>query len=199
MSNPTHPDAPEPGAASEPRPDGPGAAELALLLLRAGHGDEVSLAVLYDATSSRTFGLAVSVLGDPAEAEEVLLEAYQEIWRSSARLDTTAGGPMAWILMIVHRTAVARVRARAVRRTRSPSPQDVRRVRHALAGLTPRQRAALSLAYFEGRTHTEISTLLGFGPGMALVRIRESLTRLGQVRGWDESGTPASVPKTPDD
>lgn len=174
-------------------------AKLALLLDRAGRGDESAFAALYDATSARTYGLAVRVLGDPVLAEGVLHDAYLEIWRRSGRLDATGGGPMAWILMIVHSKAVDRVRSGAVKPSRAllvrrhlaprrdrtrvgpPDPVEVRRVRRLLAELTPRQSATLRQAYFGGHTHTEVDRLLGFAPGMSQLRIRESLARLRQL------------------
>lgn len=173
-----------------------GAAELAILLRCAGHGDQDAFAALYDATSTRAYGLALRVVGDRALADKVLFEAYLEIWRSSARLDATGGGPMAWILTVVHRAAVDQVRARPAKTQRSQETQEsrlthrdrtgvglpdsfeVRRLRKALADLPTRQRAALNLAYFGGQTHTEVDNILGLRPGMAQGRIRAGLARL---------------------
>ncbi len=180
-----------------------GPAELAMLLHCAGHGDQDAFAALYDATSARAYGLALRVVGDRALAEEALFEAYLEIWRSSARLDATGGGPMAWILMVVHRAAVNQVRTRPAKTRRSqetresrlthrhrpgagvPDSFEVRRVRKALADLPPRQRAALRLAYFGGHTHTEVDNILGFRPGMAQGRIRAGVARLAGSSGQE--------------
>lgn len=180
-----------------------GPAELAMLLRCAGHGDQDAFAALYDATSARAYGLALRVVGDRALAEEVLLEAYLEIWRSSARLDATGGGPMAWILMVVHRAAVNLVRTRPAKTRRSQETREsrlthrdgrgvgmpdsfaVRRLRKALADLPPRQRAAQNLAYFGGHTHTEVDNILGFRPGIAEDRIRAGLARLAGSSGQE--------------
>ena len=103
-----------PGASSDE--EAPAAATdassvLAALLKRAGRGDKDAFAELYDATSARVYGLAVRVVRDPAQAEEVAQESFLEIWRGSARFDPDRGSAIAWMLTIVHRKAVDRVRS----------------------------------------------------------------------------------------
>ncbi len=83
------------------------AGDLAELLKRSGRGDEASFARLYDATSSRAYGLAVRVVRDPSQAEEVAQEAFLEIWRTASRYDVGKGSAVSWILTLVHRKAVA--------------------------------------------------------------------------------------------
>ena len=90
--------------------DGASGPDLADLLRRSGRGDEAAFAALYDATSSRVFGLAVRVVRDPAQAEEVTQDAFLEIWRTASRFDADRGSPLSWLLTITHRKAVDRVR-----------------------------------------------------------------------------------------
>lgn len=176
--------------------------ELAELLKASGKGDEAAFARLYDATSSRVVGLAVRVVRDPAQAEEVAQEAFLEIWRTSGRFDPAKGSPLAWMLTIVHRKAVDRVRSAeaATRRDTTYHQQnqpvdhdstaeaatasmEARRVRGALASLTEVQRQALELAYFGGYTHTEVATMLDLPVGTAKTRIRDGLIRLRDTMG----------------
>ncbi len=89
----------------------PAPAELGELLKLSARGDEQAFATLYDATSSRAYGLAVRVVRDPAQAEEVTQEAFLEIWKTAARFDTARGSGVSWMLTIVHRKAVDRVRS----------------------------------------------------------------------------------------
>ena len=98
---------------ADPPPEGGGSvgAQLAELLRRASRGDESAFAEWYDATSARAFGLAVRVLRDRAQAEEVTQEAYLECWRHAARFDPAKGSAISWLLTIVHRKAVDRVRS----------------------------------------------------------------------------------------
>ena len=65
------------------------ATALAELLQRSSRGDEAAFAAVYDATSSRAYGLALRVVRNPAQAEEVVQEAYLDAWRSSSRSSMT--------------------------------------------------------------------------------------------------------------
>jgi RNA polymerase sigma-70 factor (ECF subfamily) len=180
----------------------PGAPDLAGLLKACGKGDQEAFAELYDAVASRVLGLAVRVVRDPAQAEEVAQEALLEIWRSSSRFDPDRGSPLGWLLTIVHRKAVDRVRSAeaSTRRDVSYHQQnqpidhdstaeaahaslDAHRVRAALGSLTPIQREALELAYFGGYTHTEVARMLDLPVGTAKTRIRDGLIRLRDTMG----------------
>jgi len=180
----------------------PVAPDLAELLKLSGKGDEAAFAQLYDATSTRVFGLAVRVVRDRAQAEEVAQEAFTEIWRTSGRFDPAKGSPLAWMLTIVHRKAVDRVRSAeaSTRRDTSYHQQnqpvehdstaeaahaslEAHRVRSALATLTEVQREALELAYFGGYTHTEVASMLDLPVGTAKTRIRDGLIRLRDTMG----------------
>lgn len=177
-------------------PHGCGSAALALLLERAGRGDQKAFADAYDATSARTFGLALRVLGDREEAEEVLHDAYLEIWRRCGRFEAVGAGAMAWVLTIVHRAAVQRVRHEKAaldgtshRNEAATGQWDTPRLAQtvsldecgthdSLPELSDQQHGALTLAYFAGHTFSEVGHILGFGPGMALSLIRDGLIRL---------------------
>ncbi len=174
--------------------------DLASALRRCAAGDEQAFAEVYDATSARAFGLAVRVLRDRAQAEDAVQEAYLQVWRQSARFDAERGSAISWILMIVHGTAVSNVRSSQSRSTREEvyerqndplridrddptgaavnASLDAARVRAAMKHLTDLQRVAIELAYFEGRTHTEVAGLVGIPLGTAKTRIRDGLLRL---------------------
>lgn len=189
-------DAPSPAEGASVAPD------LVDLLKRCARGDQRAFAQLYDATASRVFGLAVRVVRDPAQAEEVTQECFLEIWRTASRFDPDRGSPLSWLLTITHRKAVDRVRsAEAASRRDSTYHQqnqpvahdataeaaqasiEARRVRQALGTLTPVQREALELAYFGGYTHTEVASMLDLPVGTAKTRIRDGLIRLRDTMG----------------
>ena len=69
------------------------AGDLATLLKLSGRGDEAAFARLYDATTARAYGLAVRVVRDPSQAEEVAQEAFLEIWRTASRFDRAGAAP----------------------------------------------------------------------------------------------------------
>ncbi len=192
-----------PVPAGTPSTDGvPVAPDLSELLRAAGRGDQHAFAQLYDATCSRVVGLAVRVVRDPAQAEEVAQEAFLEVWRTASRYDPDRGSPLSWLLTITHRKAVDRVRsveaatARDETWNRETAPTehdqtaeeahaslDAARVRSAVATLTDVQRRAVELTYFGGYTHTEVATLLDVPLGTAKTRIRDGLIRLRDLMG----------------
>ncbi len=178
------------------------ARELAELLKLSGRGDEAAFAQLYDATSARAYGMAVRVVRDPSQAEEIAQEAFLEIWRTASRFDVSRGSAVSWILTIVHRKAVDRVRSAEASTRRDTNyhqgsqavehdstaeavqaSMEARRVRQAMDSLTEVQRQALELAYFKGYTHTEVATMLDLPLGTAKTRIRDGLIRLRDTMG----------------
>lgn len=177
----------------------PDAAEL---LRQAARGEEAAFAQFYDLTSAKAYGLALRVVRNPSHAQEVTQEAYLDVWRQCARYDEVRGSVLAWLMTIVHRKAVDRVRSvesstqRDLTWEREARPVDHdetaetvhaslegRRVRSAVAELTPVQRQAVELAYFGGYTHTEVATLLDVPLGTAKTRIRDGLIRLRDTLG----------------
>lgn len=190
------------GTPSGGTPKDGAAARLASLMQRSSRGDEGAFAELYDATSARAYGLALRVVRNPAHAEEVLQEAYLDAWRTSSRFDPARGSAIGWLLTIVHRKAVDRVRsaeaatARDATYHRESQPVEhdstleaahasleAQRVRGAVAGLTAAQREAVELAFFGGYTHTQVATMLDVPVGTAKTRIRDGLIRLRDAMG----------------
>ncbi|HEX8780212.1 MAG TPA: ECF RNA polymerase sigma factor SigK [Nocardioides sp.] len=193
---------PVPSGDPAPEPGTPGGPALAALLQRSSRGDERAFAELYDATSARAYGLALRVVRNRALAEEVVQDAYLDAWRTSGRFDPRRGSAMGWLLTIVHRKAVDRVRSAeaATRRDTTYHHENVavdhdstaeaaqasleaQRVRGAVATLTEVQREAVELAYFGGYTHTEVATMLDVPVGTAKTRIRDGLIRLRDAMG----------------
>ena len=187
---------------NEGAPSGDASARLGSLMQRSSRGDEGAFAELYDATSARAYGLALRVVRNPAHAEEVVQEAYLDAWRTSSRFDPARGSAIGWLLTIVHRKAVDRVRsaeaatARDATYHRESSPVEhdstleaahasleAQRVRSAVSGLTEVQREAVELAFFGGYTHTQVATMLDVPVGTAKTRIRDGLIRLRDAMG----------------
>lgn len=184
-------------------PRSPGdAAAIAVLIRHASRGDEAAFSQLYDLTSARAFGLATQVVRDRAQAEEVTQEAYLQIWREASRYDETLGSALSWIMTIVHRRAVDRVRSSQAAHDRDQhyiernqtvnhdvtaesahASLEAHRVRRALETLTPVQREAVEMAYLKGFTHREVAGALDLPLGTAKTRIRDGLIRLRDTLG----------------
>jgi RNA polymerase sigma-70 factor, ECF subfamily len=167
------------------------------LLVAAADGDQRAFAALYDRTSSAVLGVCIRVVRDRTMAEEVLQEVMVEAWRKAARFDPERGSAMAWITTLAHRRAVDRVRSEQAHRDRHErvattdhepafdvvadevaTRAEHRLVREALATLTERQREAVELAYFGGRTYRDVAEVLQIPEGTAKSRLRDGLERL---------------------
>jgi RNA polymerase sigma-70 factor (ECF subfamily) len=178
--------------------EGPTAEEShAQLLQRIAARDAQALSEFYDQTVGPLFSVAVRILGDPAEAEEVIQDVFIQIWERAAVFDTTLGSAIHWALSITRHRSIDRLRARQ-RRARlldelmttnvaqdapETGPARLERdeaaiVRTALDRLPPDQRQALLMAFFEGKTHLEIAQALGEPLGTIKARIRRSILKL---------------------
>ena len=137
-------------------------------------GDQAAFAALYDQLAPSVFGVVRRVLRDPAQAEEVTQEVFVEIWRQAARFDPHRGSVRTWAVTIAHRRAVDRVRSEQAHRDRqlraALDGASRRRPRTAPSSartasgpgrrwqeLSPVQREALELAFYDGLTHVQIA------------------------------------------
>lgn len=187
------------GGASSAGPD------LQELLGLVARGDQEAFAAVYAAVSGPVLGLVRSVLRDPAQAEEVAQEVLVEVWRSAPRFRPARGSAMSWVLTLAHRRAVDRVRsaeASAARERaaalldRTPAYDQVteqvetrlehERVRRCVGRLSEVQRQSVTLAYYRGLTHREVSELLSVPLGTVKTRLRDGLTRLRDCLGTSE-------------
>jgi RNA polymerase sigma-70 factor, ECF subfamily len=177
------------------------APDLKALLAGAAAGDQDAFARLYDATSAAVYGLALRILRNPAEAEEVALDVFLQAWRDAARYDPSRGSALSWLLVLARSRAIDRLRARGpVRRAetaldeerdvaddaRGPGEvswiaQQGAIVRRALRELPAEQRLALELAYYGGLTHVEIAEQLSLPIGTTKSRIRLGMMKLRET------------------
>lgn len=161
-------------------------------------GDETALSELYELLAPRAYAIALKILKDPAEAEEVLQDTFLEVWRSATRFDPQRAAPDRWIGTMVRTRAIDRLRKRSSRdrmlaaaslvdAPRKPSPEDQLatsqigvRVRKALADLPNEQRRALELAYFEGLSQSEIAATTATPLGTVKTRMRLAMIKLAE-------------------
>jgi RNA polymerase sigma-70 factor (ECF subfamily) len=195
--NPPHPEAPR-------RPLEPAGEEagddLDRLLVQVARGDERAFEVIYDRLAGPAYGVARRVVRDPAQSEEVAQEALLEVWRTAARFDLAIGSAATWVMTIVHRRAIDRVRSVAAAQEREhktarpwvasdevaeavEASLDRERVRRCLSGLTEVQRESITLAYYGGYSYREVAALLGAAVGTIKTRIRDGLIRLRDCLG----------------
>lgn len=171
------------------------------LLQRSAAGDESAFASLYDETSSLVYSLAMRMLANVEDAEEVTLDVYNQAWRIAANFDATRGTVTAWLMTMARTRSLDKLRARASRQKNidampahfdAPSsgvnPEDQsaaaeqrRIVISALGQLPEDQRKALELAYFHGLSHSELAESLGEPLGTVKTRIRLGMLKLREL------------------
>ncbi len=170
----------------------------ARLLARVGKGDEAAFAELYDRISPGLYSMAVGIMRDPSEAEDVVQETCHQLWRKAATYDLTRSSAFTWAVMILRHKAIDRLRVRQrLQRTTakavdlnyfadvddSSATLPLQRERHeqvrlALAQIPEDQKQAVGLAFFTGLTHEEIAARLREPLGTVKARIRRGLLRL---------------------
>jgi RNA polymerase sigma-70 factor (ECF subfamily) len=164
---------------------------------RLAAGDLSVVGSLYDRHARAVFSLAIRVLGNRADAEEIVQDVFAQVWTQAARFDAARGSFGAWVLMMTRSRAIDRLRARRagaaalaaepVREPADPIPtqeqsvitgEDAIRVRGALQDLNASQRTAIELAYYEGLSQSEIAERLQEPLGTVKTRIRSGLLKL---------------------
>ena len=166
------------------------------LLRLIADGDPEALRQLYQRHSGLLFSLALKTLADQSEAEDVLQEAFVQVWKSAGRYDPKRSQPVGWLILLVRSRAIDRLRSRQSRSRTSeafglepvaapPLPAQVADtaethtiVRQAVRTLPAEQRTLIEMAYFGGFSQTEIAAKLGEPLGTVKTRIRAGMTRL---------------------
>jgi RNA polymerase sigma-70 factor, ECF subfamily len=162
--------------------------------------DPDALVMLYDRYGRLAFGLAYRILGDAATAEEVVQDAFMNVWRKAESFDAERGNTRTWLLSIVRNRAIDQLRGRYGRQRDEIdfdklepvlSGQDLwtevvrglraEAVRDAIIDLPDEQRSAIELAYFEGLTHREIAEKTGIPLGTIKSRLRLGLRKLHET------------------
>jgi RNA polymerase sigma-70 factor (ECF subfamily) len=161
-------------------------------------GDEGGLAELYDRHARLLYSLALRIVRERADAEDVLQDVFSQVWRQAHRFDVARGTVVGWLITVTRSRALDRVRRRrgrlespdvdrAVSEMVDPSAgidlqllttEAAERVRTALAQLPDEQRVPLELAYYEGLSQSEIAAKLASPLGTVKTRTREALRRL---------------------
>jgi RNA polymerase sigma-70 factor (ECF subfamily) len=166
-------------------------------LERMARGDHDALAELYDRHARLVYSLALRIVRDQADAEDVAQEVFSQAWRQAARYESKRGNVIAWLLNLTRSRAIDRLRGRRSQREAAgdslalelpdlAQPIDERlslsgratQIRAAVEELSVLQRLAIELAFYEGLTHAEIAERLELPLGTVKTRIRQGLLKL---------------------
>jgi len=174
------------------------------LMAAAARGDHAAFAQVYERTHAHLFGVALRILGRHQSAEDVLQEAFINIWKNAAAYRSSVGGqdiqPMTWLIAIVRNKALDALRSRTRRQeteldeeqgegastqAAAPSALDIfsaatqaLRIEGCMGGLDGTHRQSLALAYYQGLTHSEVAARMGAPLGSVKAWIRRGLDKL---------------------
>jgi RNA polymerase sigma-70 factor (ECF subfamily) len=159
------------------------------LLDRVRARDHQAMTDLFDRYGSMVYSVALRVLKDPAQAEDVMQDVFFNVWENPRAFIAGRGSLGAWLLVVARNRAID-----ALRRRRPSDPVDevvlpaktnlaseaerntmMEKVRVILSGLPSEQQRSLQLAFFEGLSHAEIAAKTGDPLGTVKTRIRSAL------------------------
>jgi len=177
-------------------------------------GDERALGELFDVIAPWILGLALHIVHDEDEAEEVVGDVFVQVWRHIKQHDAARGPLVPWILSIArnrsldtlrrrrrwwrksarleqaHAVDVAAIPPAAPHEAAVPGWPVHREVHAALATLSEEQRRVVLLSYFEGLSHREIAQRLHQPLGTVKTRLRTAHQRLTEslrhLKDWVE-------------
>ncbi|HEX3759487.1 MAG TPA: sigma-70 family RNA polymerase sigma factor [Kofleriaceae bacterium] len=188
--------------AATPLPDD---ADDEVLVAAMAAGDRAALATLYERHASLLLGLALRIVREKREAEDLLHDVFLEAWRTAKDFDPKRGRVRTWLAIRMRSRALDLQKSARVSRNTgdgglellvdevdAASP-DHGRVRRALAELGSDQRRVLELAYFEGLSCTEIAERVAIPVGTVKSRIAAAMERL---RSWLLSAGAPAIPRS---
>ena len=176
--------------------------QLSDALVKAGTGARAAFRRVYDATSAKLMGVCLRILHDRALAEDVLQDAYVNIWNRASSFDPGRASPITWLATIARNRSIDRLRSGARRRAERPleaaaevsdgavlasdaieQADEARRLHDCLGELEDRTAGAIRTAFFEGLTYEALAEREGSPLGTMKSVIRRGLLKLRTCLG----------------
>jgi len=165
------------------------------LVGQVAQGDKQALSELYDRYARPVYATGVRLLRDSHLAEDLVQDAFTNVWRGAASFDPKQASFATWLYRLTRNRAVDLNRRKRVRPMSAgeeplsnvsggPEPEasvDLWDVAKALSRISDDHREVLNLAYFEGLSQREISQRTGVPLGTIKSRTTAALKRLRQV------------------
>ena len=148
--------------------------QLAGTLTAVASGDREAMSLLYKRTSAKLYGICLRVLGNEAEAEEVLQETYVTVWRKASAYDAGRASPVTWLAVMARNKAIDRLRGRraptedinAALDIADDAPlapelidraRDGHRLADCLAELEEKSASAIRAAFLDGLSYPDLA------------------------------------------
>lgn len=175
------------------------ARQLEQLLAQMALGNADALAEFYQHTRRAAYALALSLMQNPQDAEDVLQDAYLRAWTMAGqyRVGAVPGRPVGWLLTILRNLAYSKLRSqkRAVPLSTEDldlffadrptvSSEDRLVLNAALLALSDEERQIVLLHAAGGLKHREIAQLLGLTLSTVLSKYHRALKKL--KNHWEE-------------
>lgn len=152
-------------------------------------GSQDAMAAFFDRYSRMVYSVALRVLKDSGEAEDVMQEIFVQVWQKPGAFVSGRGSLGGWLVVMARNRAIDKLRRRKpsdpVELFALPSSTNLaqeserhflmEKIQAAMANLPEEQRAAVELAFFDGLSHSEIAEKTGDPLGTVKTRIRLAL------------------------
>lgn len=168
------------------------------LLRRVSAGDESAIGELYDIYNKYLFTTIYFIVKDEAEAEDILQEAFFLIWDKIGSYDERLGNPISWMTRICRNKSIDKLRSRKqssdINETNetliidlnedykksnpefiASSGEEQKEVLEALKELDEVQRKLIEFAYYQGFSHSELSSHFNIPLGTVKTKIRSAM------------------------
>ena len=170
------------------------------LFLQLQSGQTDVLAILYDRHAALVYGIALQLLKNTAETEDLTQDIFLSLTRECS-YDPKRGALRTYLSILTRSRALDRLRARSRNQKRlreqsldenarvgSENPlEDISQlersheVRQALQQLSSNEQEVLKMAYYQGFSQSEIATRLDIALGTVKSRSRRGLLKLRQA------------------
>lgn len=169
------------------------------MISRISEGDEDAMRTFYKQTVKLVYGMALRVISNTHEAEEVALEVFMQVWRNASNYNPELSEPLTWLLMITKRRAFDRKRNISKKLITDETfdenlagtednaevayvaEQKREIVRKALGLLSQKQRRVIELSYYYQMSHGEIAESLDMPLGSVKSTIRVAMVKLRNI------------------
>ena len=180
------------------------------LLAQVSQKDQQALETLYEKYQRIVYSLVLRIVRDEDEASELLQDVFVQVWQKADLFDNDRGNFTTWLLTLAHNKAINTLRSKAYKKRSLESRGDADdimkwagqtaieastplseqiaddargQVLDALRKIPDTQREALTLAYYEGLSQSEIAEKLGVPLGTVKTRMRQGMIKLKELLG----------------
>jgi RNA polymerase sigma-70 factor (ECF subfamily) len=175
--------------------------QLVSLLQAVAQRDRSAFEQLYRLTSPHLFALTLRMLRQQGWAEEVLHDCYLTIWNRAESYEAALSAPMTWMTHIVRNRCIDGLRSGQARMALNTEafddqlllaeddhnnwhdPAQADRLRHCIGHLSSEQQQSITLAYYQGMSHSDIAAWLQQPVGSVKSWIRRALEHLRECVG----------------